>query len=288
MAAMKTETPTLDDAAFARLRAAVGSFLCLRAVRTFQRLRLTFDSRAGQLRDMRLSLVIAGLLCVGPVAGADVFKCAMPGGKTEYQSSPCVTGKSVQIQIRDSGSPALAASAPGHEGSGQTSALATLLWPRTIGVTPEIIGSDRFQSRVRAALNLLATRDADAYDIVTRYIGRIEEASRSGMRADGDPPTFLLANAAASVSVAWAAAVIAHDSYHSKLYFDYRGSRPTHVPPRVWGGVDAEVICMRHQIAVMRRIGASKEEIDHAMARADGRYVDDSDYNDHDLLKLAR
>lgn len=149
-------------------------------------------------------------------------------------------------------------------------------------MTPEIVGSDRFQSRVRAALNLLGTRAPDAYDIVTRYIGRIEEANHNGMKADADPPTFLLTDAAASYSVEWAAAVVAHDSYHSKLYFDYRGSRPTHVPPRVWGGRDAEVICMRHQISVMRRIGASPWEIDHALADADGHYVNDSDYDDRE------
>jgi len=38
----------------------------------------------------------------------------------------------------------------------------------------EIVGSRRFSNQVREAMILLKTRDADAYAIVTNYVGRIE------------------------------------------------------------------------------------------------------------------
>lgn len=236
-------------------------------------------------RNVRHALLIAGTLCLQPLAQAEVFKCVAPSGSIGYQSSPCASGLSRPLRIRDSGG---AAEAPARMDSATASATASaaavsaITWPRAIGVPPEVVGSDHFQRRVNAALALLRARDPDSYEIVARYVGRILEANRSGMRAYEDPPTYRMTDKEASTSVEWAAAVIAHDSYHSKLYWDFRGSRPTHVPPRIWGGRDAEVICMRHQIAVMQRIGASSAELAWARSQADGHYVEDGDYNDHD------
>jgi hypothetical protein len=48
------------------------------------------------------------------------------------------------------------------------------------------------------------------------------------------------------------------------------------VPRDVWTGKAAEQQCMKHQIAVMERIGATKREIDHAKKLSDGQHVRDS------------
>ena len=48
---------------------------------------------------------------------------------------------------------------------------------------PEILGSARFSNQVHQALLLLKERDADAYAMVTNYVGRIKEGERSGMWA---------------------------------------------------------------------------------------------------------
>jgi hypothetical protein len=45
------------------------------------------------------------------------------------------------------------------------------------------------------------------------------------------------------------------------------------VPDAVWTGNAAERQCMKHQIVVMERIGASQWEIDHAKKQADGHYA---------------
>ena len=212
---------------------------------------------------MRAIIVITSLLCLGSAASAQVFKCSYAGGQIEYQSVPCTTGKTTALRGVDrSPTPDDPASAA-----------------RNGGLAPEIVGSERFQTRVRDALALLRSRDAAAYAIVAGYVGRIEQSARSGMRAYADPPTFFLTEKDAMYSTEWAAAVIAHDSYHSKLYFDYRASHTSDVPAQAWGGTQSEIKCMRHQLAVMRRIGSSQWEIDHALLDADGHHVNDWDYH---------
>ncbi len=140
---------------------------------------------------------------------------------------------------------------------------------------PEIVGSERFSKQVRQALLLLKARDAGAYAIVTSYIGRIQQGERSGMWAYRTPPTYEMSDATSSYSLTWAAATIAHDSFHSKLYHDHRKAHGGPVPDAVWTGTAAEQQCMQHQLAVMRRIGATQREIDHAMKQAGGQYTKD-------------
>ncbi|MGD0090508.1 MAG: hypothetical protein ABSE73_11365 [Planctomycetota bacterium] len=139
------------------------------------------------------------------------------------------------------------------------------------------MGSERFRDQVRQALLLLKGKDPDAYTIVTNYIGRIQEGERSGMWAYKTPPTYEMTGTTAFYSLTWCAATIAHDSFHSKLYHDYQKAHDGKVPDAVWTGKEAEQQCMKHQLAVMERIGATKWEIDYAKKQADGHYVKDNE-----------
>jgi len=145
---------------------------------------------------------------------------------------------------------------------------------------PEIVGSARFKHQIRQALTLLKTKDKAGYLIVTKYVGRIQQGERSGMWADKTPPTYEVNDATAFYSLTWCAATIAHDSFHSKLYHDYRNprkKRSAKVPDSVWTGTVAEQKCMSHQLAVMKRIGAPEREIAYAKTQSDGRYVKDGE-----------
>ncbi len=122
---------------------------------------------------------------------------------------------------------------------------------------PEIVGSSQFSNQVHQALLLLRSRDTNAYAIVTNYVGRIQQGERSGMWAYNTPPTYVMADPTTFVSVTWCAATIAHDSFHSKLYHDYLKTHRGDVPANVWTGIEAEKQCMKHQLLVMERIGAS-------------------------------
>jgi len=148
--------------------------------------------------------------------------------------------------------------------------------------SPEIVGSLRFSNQVYQAVLLLKARDPDAYAVVTNYVGLIREGPRSGMRADNKPPVYEMTAATAFYSLTWCAATIAHDSFHAKLYREYREAHHGRVPGEVWTGNKAEQQCMTHQLAVMERIGSTRAEIDYAKTQADGHYVKDhetwSDY----------
>jgi hypothetical protein len=141
----------------------------------------------------------------------------------------------------------------------------------------EIVGSERFSNQIRQALLLLESQDLDAYKIVAAYVGRIQQGERSGMWAYETPPTYEMSDTTAFYSVTWCAATIAHDSFHSKLYHDYRKAHSGPVPDTAWTGLEAEQQCMKHQLAVMKRIGATQWEIDHATKQKGGHYTRDGE-----------
>jgi len=149
--------------------------------------------------------------------------------------------------------------------------------PAAVAGEPEIVGSPRFSNQVYQAMLLLRTKDTNAYVIVTNYVWRIRQGERSGMWAYLTPPTYEMADSTTFHSLTWCAATIAHDSFHSKLYHDYRNAHGGAVPDKVWTGQAAEELCMKHQIAVMERIGASKSEIDYAKKQSSGKYVKDNE-----------
>lgn len=144
---------------------------------------------------------------------------------------------------------------------------------KALSSTLEISGSERYKEQVHRAIVLLQTRDLPAYKIVTDNVGRIQEGQPSGMQAYATPPVYVMSDLTAFSSLTWCAATIAHDSFHSKLYHDYQRTHSGPVPNSVWIGRAAEQECMKHQISVMRRIGASGSEISYAKAQADGHYV---------------
>ena len=148
---------------------------------------------------------------------------------------------------------------------------------RAEAAEPEIVGSLKFSNQVHQALVLLSSRDTNAYCIVTNYVGRILEGQHSGMWAYQEPPTYEMSDSTAFYSVTWCAATIAHDSFHSKLYHDYKKAHDGAVPPEVWTGRAAERQCMKHQLSVMEHIGASKWELDYARKQEDGHYVKDGE-----------
>ena len=81
--------------------------------------------------------------------------------------------------------------------------------PQSVEVGPEIVGSEKFGKQVREALALLKKHDAEAYAIVSTYVGRIQEGERSGMWAYRTPPTYEMSERTALYSVTWCAATIA-------------------------------------------------------------------------------
>ncbi len=113
------------------------------------------------------------------------------------------------------------------------------------GVT--VFGSKSFIEQVERSLGLLREKSPDAFKLTQRYAPRIEQNSRSGMRAYDDPPTFNLSQKIASYSDTWCAGSIAHDAYHSSLYHEYLAKHGEPVPDDAWSGQAKELECIRYQ-----------------------------------------
>src|SRR5258705_6649488 len=163
-------------------------------------------------------------------------------------------------------------------------ALATVLMIASGCVTPRlgtrydsiiIRGTPEFKAQVENALTLLKMNSPAAYAIATNYIGIIEQGKHSGMGAWLKVPKFELNDRTAFYSLTWCAGAIAHDSYHSKLYADYRREHPEarRVPDKIWTGESAEKQCLEHQLAVLKDIGAPTHEIEWTAAPGN-RYWD--------------
>jgi len=135
----------------------------------------------------------------------------------------------------------------------------------------KIRGTREFKEQVESALILLRSRSPGAYQITTNYIGMISQAEHSGMRAYRRPPTFDLNDRTAFYSQTWCAGAIAHDSFHSKLYNEYKKAHPGGVPDEVWTGREVEKQCLKHQLQVLQEIGAPFSEISYC-ASQDGSY----------------
>lgn len=136
---------------------------------------------------------------------------------------------------------------------------------------PEIVGSEQFKVRVHEALVLLQQHDPAAYEIVAKNVGRIQEHEENGMCASNTPPVFKMDVLSTYYSGAWCAATIARESFRSKLYHDcLRTNSP--VPAAAWTGRAVDRQCMEHQLAVMRKLGASEEEFAYAKTLLDANF----------------
>jgi len=157
------------------------------------------------------------------------------------------------------------------------------------GADVEISGSAKFTNQVSRALTLLKEKAPKAYSITTNFVGRIEQGKKSGMWAYKKPPTYEIADRTTFYSVTWCAGSIAHDSFHSKLYHEYKNNHSGRVPNKIWTGVEAEKKCLKHQLEVLKKIKAPKHEIayfsklhgDHHDTNKDGKY-DETDYKERD------
>ena len=151
---------------------------------------------------------------------------------------------------------------------------------RVYGSDVDVSGSAKFKKQISLCLGLLKKKAPDAYRITTKYVGKIKQGKHSGMWAYKNPPTYEIADRTTFYSVTWCAGSIAHDSFHSKLYQDYKKTHSGRVPDKVWTGVEAEKKCLKHQLEVLKRIGAEKHELNyfstlrgtHHDVNKDGKY----------------
>ena len=126
----------------------------------------------------------------------------------------------------------------------------------------EIVGSNRFATQIRLALNIIRTKSPDDFLLISKHVTRIEECERSGM--DIRRSTCQLAPRTAYYSLTWCAASIAHEAHHGKL-----GCCASYS----YGHAHEERACIDYQRAILERIGAPAWEIEY-LATLDGNHFD--------------
>jgi hypothetical protein len=124
----------------------------------------------------------------------------------------------------------------------------------------QILGSEKFQRQVYMALALLHEKDLEDYLVVEKYLRRVVEAHHSGTQVAEIPPTFYFAPKSAFRSLTWCASDLVHEAYHCKLYRDYLENHGTEVPQEIYSGEKAETQCIKRQLGVLEKVGASTLE----------------------------
>lgn len=137
----------------------------------------------------------------------------------------------------------------------------------------ELIGGNKFIVQIKSALTLIEEKAPEAFFMIENNIEKIKESNYSGMATNLEKPTFYFNGRSAFYSLTWCAGDIAHDSYHSKLYNDYKKTNGEPVPDIIWKGGAVEMQCLKHQAEVLQKIGAPQREIDYVKS-LDGSYAD--------------
>ncbi len=120
----------------------------------------------------------------------------------------------------------------------------------------EIWGTPRFIQMTKQALDYLA--EAQVLERIQRYIKMIYEPDDdmgSGMYVM--PKAFRVGGPTWKAGPVWYAGAIAHDSMHSKLFWDAwaRGANETGVAPDVYTGPAAERKCLAFQFSILADLG---------------------------------
>lgn len=130
----------------------------------------------------------------------------------------------------------------------------------------EIRGDGNFKDQIIKALDLLGHKAPEYLDLVANNLGVIDyQPNDSRVELYEDKPRYVVTDSVLGAGTIWLAGSIVHDSYHSKLFNDYRELHPSIkiVPYSVYGGRNGENQCVRQQIAVLQKLGAQQSYIDY-------------------------
>jgi hypothetical protein len=122
-----------------------------------------------------------------------------------------------------------------------------------------IVGDKNFIVQTQKALALLKEKDHKAYFFSQTYLSRIVLSKNSGVKPWQQLPTYEVGQLTAYYGLEWYASTIAHEAFHSKLYFDYLNKNPDsgRIPETIWSGQEAELKSLNYQYRVLKKLGAT-------------------------------
>lgn len=131
-----------------------------------------------------------------------------------------------------------------------------------------IEGDGEFTERTVEAVEMLSR--LPEFDQIQPYVYVIRQAECSGMFAYYEEPTLDVGEITWRHSPEWYASVIAHDSFHSLLYWDEWHRRSGATPPDdAWTGAAAEKSCLQFQIKVLRKISDDEWSLQYLQRQID-------------------
>ncbi len=138
--------------------------------------------------------------------------------------------------------------------------------PRATFDTITIRGSKPFLGRIHEALDLLKTRVPETYRLIQNHLVQILEGIPSGAWVFTlEFQTHTMTTLSPKVSqepLVERAATLAHEAYHCALFTNYKASHPGQkVPEQIYGGEQAERLCLEYQCEVLKLLGADEEVI---------------------------
>jgi hypothetical protein len=126
-----------------------------------------------------------------------------------------------------------------------------------------VVGSIEFIGATSQALEAL--RASGYLQEAAYFISVIREAPCSGMLVQ--TKTYEVGRATWSSDTLWYASTIAHDSRHSRLYYEAKYARGGKEPPNdAYMGAEAEKKCLAFQLDALRLMKAPQEFIDRVIA----------------------
>lgn len=141
-----------------------------------------------------------------------------------------------------------------------------------------IQGNKDFIDNTGEALNLL--KGLPELDFIEEHIKLIKQAESSGMDAKNKIPTSEIGNTYLE-DPAWYASFLAHEAYHSYLYKE--GIKKGILDDSNWVGRQAEIKCLKFQLAVIKKITKDKSLIGEVrnLLNNPGNYFEiEKDYRD--------
>jgi hypothetical protein len=170
---------------------------------------------------------------------------------------------SVWAMVRDDKNNFIRSYAPGQLTiTKQNSIPTSAMPPKLIGAE----GSNTCITKTSEALKLLRDKTPEYYNLVVKYIGTIECSPKSGSSAFiyvSEKPPHVVVGGFAEASLEDFAAMLVHESVHSKQYQDFRANNPTaeYAPYESYGGRTGELTCMDVELDALLRLGGSQGRI---------------------------
>ena len=152
----------------------------------------------------------------------------------------------------------------------------------TIEPNPAFIDETEFINKIKNAVLLLKNNSPGEFMTMQSVIGRIRATQVSGANYNEEVMTIDIARRTFDASLAWLTSVLAHETHHIKKYKDtgkkYGDAHLiTDKKAALQVMIDEELECNRVQLAVLKKVGGTKFEIEYLTAQKGDHFDIDKD-----------